>query len=172
MKSTHALLFRTPVIASLTLAITMAPAMLPPAHADTPAIKIEDPRARVTIPGRPAAGFMIVKNAGTEPDTLTAAHSPQAKRIELHTHSMDGGIMRMRQVQKVDVPSSGEVAFKSGGLHLMIFGLEPDVKPGSSIPITLSFEKAGEKKVTFSVEGIGAKGKAKTQGHSGHKHKH
>lgn len=172
MKNPHAPLSRAAAIAALTLAITAIPATPPFARADDGTIKVETPRVRMTIPGRPAAGYMVVKNAGTTPDSLTAAHSPQAKRIELHTHSMDGGIMRMRQIQKVDVPSSGEVAFSSGGHHLMIFGLKPEVKPGASISITLTFEKGGDVQLNFPVESIGSKNKATATGHSGHKHKH
>lgn len=126
----------------------------------------------MTIPGRPAAGYMTVMNKGATPDALKSAHSDQAERVELHTHSMDNGVMRMRQIESVDVPASGEVSFSSGGHHLMVFGLKPEVKPGSSVSITLEFEKAGSVRIDFPVEGIGTRKAPATTGQSGHHHKH
>ena len=120
-----------------------------------PELKIETPYARVTIPGRPAAGYLKIHNSGAAPDALVSASSPMAERVELHTHLMENGVMKMRQVEKVEVPAGGEAAFEPGGYHLMIFGLDKAVKPGTTLPLTLSFEKAGGLDVEFRVEGIG-----------------
>lgn len=119
------------------------------------ALKVEEPHVRVTIPGRPAAGYMTVKNSGTTADAITAASSPLAKRIELHEHSMDGGIMRMRQVEQVEVPAAGEVVFSSGGYHLMISGLDKSVKPGDALPVTLTLKSGKNIEVDYHVGKVG-----------------
>lgn len=138
-------------------------------HAHGP-LKIENPHARVTIAGRPAAGYMKIHNASNKADALVSASSPMAERVELHTHLMENGIMKMRPVQKVEVPANGAVTFGSGDFHLMIFGPKSDVKPGKELPITLTFASAASVTVDFAVTGIGATAPAK--GHAGQHHKH
>jgi len=125
-------------------------------------LKIDHPWARVTIPGRPAAGYMIVHNQG-DADKIISASSPAANRIEMHTTTMKDGVMRMRATKHVDVPAKGSVEFKSGGFHLMIFGLKPSVKQGSKLPLTVVFDKAGPVKMELVV-----KKSAKAMDHSGH----
>ncbi len=115
---------------------------------------IDHPTVRLTIPGRPGAGFMMVHNMGDTPDRIISASSPAAKRIEIHTHTMTDGIMRMRPVKGVDIPAKSQVPFQSGGFHLMVFGLKADVKAGSEIPITVVFEKAGALKISANVNAL------------------
>ena len=83
------------------------------------------------------AGYFSATNTG--PDTrITAASSPIAERIELHTHPMNDGVMQMRQVDGVDVAAGETVTFEPGGLHLMLFGV--DVPDGTTeAPVTLEY---------------------------------
>jgi len=135
-------------------------------------VTVENPWVRITIPGRPAAGYMVVKNAGGKPDAIVSASSPNAERVELHTHLMENGVMKMRPVKTVEVPAKGAVEFKSGGFHLMIFGTKKPLKAGDMLPLTVVFEKAGPLEMEFAVETIGGS-KKKSDSHSGHgAHKH
>lgn len=136
------------------------------AHADQSALTVENPYVRVTIPGRPAAGYIVIKNASGKADAVVSANSPKAERIELHTHLMDGAVMRMRPVEKVDVPANGSAEFKSGGDHLMLFGLDPSVTDGSDLPVTLQFSSGASLDVTFRVGKAGA-----ARGGPGHQHR-
>lgn len=116
-------------------------------------VGFEHPWARITMLSRPAAGFVTVHNKSDHADRIVAARSPLADRVELHTHLMDDGVMRMRPVEAIDVPASGQVSLKPGGLHLMVFGLKKMLKKGEVLPITLVFEHAGEIDVEFTVGG-------------------
>lgn len=131
-------------------------------------LKIDHPHARVTIPGRPAAGYMMIHNTGDKDDAVISASSPMADKIELHTHLMENNVMKMRPVEKVAVPAKGMAEFKSGGFHLMIFGLKHQMKAGDALPVTLVFEKAGSLKLDFKVETLGAKKQMNHDSHSGH----
>lgn len=108
------------------------------------------------------AGYMTIINAGTSPDRLIAASSPQAGRIELHNHiRAANGMMRMREVQGgVIVPARGRVAFAPGGLHLMIYDPQAPLRDGGALPITLTFERAGRVEVVAMVEAPSPSGKA------------
>lgn len=138
-------------------------------------IKIENPHLRVTIPGRPAAGYMTVRNAGGAADTIVSVSSPLAKRIELHTHLMEGGVMKMRQIEELEVPTNGTAEFKPGGNHLMVFGVDESVTPGDAISVTVTFEKAGAIEVEFLVKSIKGSPYAKSGAHTdygGDQHNH
>ena len=129
-------------------------------------LSIEKPWARMTIGSRPAAGYMKIHNMGDQADKVVSASSPMAERIELHTMTMNEGVMRMREIEYIEVPAKSAVELKSGGLHLMIFGLRHDMKPGAMLPVSVTFEKAG--KIDMEVSLHGADGKTMDHGvHSG-----
>lgn len=131
-------------------------------------LKIENTRARVILQNRPAAGFMDVHNMGDEADRIISATSPMADKVELHTHKMENGVAKMRRVETIDVPAKSHVALKSGGLHLMIFGLKHKMKPGDKLPMKIVFEKAGSVDVEFAVESISGREMDKKMDHSDH----
>jgi len=69
---------------------------------------------------------------------------------------MEGDVMRMRQVDAIEVPVGQTVELKPGGYHLMFIGLKAPLKVGERFPMTLKFEKAGEVKVEVVVQAPGA----------------
>ena len=130
-------------------------------------LKIEDAKARATVPAQKmSGGFMKIENKGGA-DKLLAASSSVSKTMELHTMSMEGNVMKMREIKAIEIPANGKVELKSGGLHLMFIDLKEQLKPGSTIKVKLKFEKAGEVEVPFKVMGHPAHGEP---GHDHAKH--
>jgi periplasmic copper chaperone A len=121
------------------------------------------------IAGRPAAAYMTIHGSATA-DRLIAASSPVAGRVEIHDHIREGDVMRMVKLTGVDVPADGEVMFKPGGLHFMLFDVKSAPKPGTMFPLTLMFEKAGKQLVQTKALTLGqaAPAAADTNPHSGH----
>ena len=116
------------------------------------AIDIGHPYARATAPGQPTGGgFLKLTNKG-ESDRLLSARADVSAAVELHVMKMEGDVMRMRQVDAVDVPAGETVELKPGGLHVMFMGLKQPLKEGETIAATLTFEKAGTIDVEFNVE--------------------
>lgn len=109
--------------------------------------------ARPSIGSAPnGAAYMNIMNHGAAADRLVAVKTDVAGRAEIHTHIMDGDVMRMRRVEGgVEIPLHGEVAFKPGGHHVMLFGLKAKLGEGDSFPLTLVFERGGEMTVTVKV---------------------
>jgi copper(I)-binding protein len=121
-------------------------------------LKIENPQARATVPAQKmSGGFLKIENKGGA-DKLLSASSPASKTMELHTMTMEGNVMKMREVKAIDIPANGTVELKPGGLHLMFIDLKSQLKPGLSVPVKLKFEKAGEVEVKFKVGGFPAHG--------------
>lgn len=128
---------------------------------------IDHPWARPTAgQAKNGAAYLRIVNSGAKADKLLSATTPAAKRAELHTHEHVDGVMRMRQVKSVEVPAKGEVAFKPGGLHVMLFDLEKPLHEGFGFPLMLTFEKAGKVEVTVQIEKPGGQ----SQGHGAPKH--
>lgn len=119
-------------------------------------LKIENPYARATAPGQKAAGgFMKIENKGAA-DQLIAASSPVAGEMQLHTMTMDGNVMKMREVKAIDVPANGSVELKPGGLHLMFMDIKSPLKAGEAVPVKLKFQKAGEVEIKVPVREMGS----------------
>lgn len=122
-------------------------------------IAVQGAWARATPAGAPAgAAFFIVENTAAEGDVLTAVSAPATSDVaELHTHAMDGGVMKMRKVEGIAVPAHGAVELKPGGLHVMLIGLKAPLAEGATFPLTLTFAKAGAVEVAVTVRGLGAR---------------
>jgi len=120
-------------------------------------ITIGHPYARATAPGQPTGGgFLRLENRGKAADRLLSASAEVGRSTELHSMKMEGDVMRMREVEGIEIPAGRYVELKPGGLHLMFMGLKAPLKEGDKFPLRLKFEKAGEVTVTVNVEGAGA----------------
>jgi periplasmic copper chaperone A len=114
-------------------------------------ITVQEAWARATPPGaKIAAGYLTVRNAGAA-DKLVSASSPAAERVETHVTIRDGDISRMREVKGYEVPARGTLELKPGSSHLMLVNIKAPLKEGTSVPLTLRFEKAGEIKTELQV---------------------
>lgn len=125
---------------------------LPAGSAPAQAPKVEQPWARPTVQGQSAGGAYLRVVGGSSPDRLVGADAAIAGRVELHSMSMDGQVMRMRPVDAVDVPAGRIVELRPGGLHLMLVDLKTPLKTGNRFPLTLRFERAGAVQVEVPVQ--------------------
>jgi hypothetical protein len=120
-------------------------------------LRIDHPFARATPPGAHSAGaYLGVRNDASTSDRLVSASSPVAGIVEVHEMTMDGGMMRMRAIQGIEIKAGTRVELKPGGYHFMLLDLKRPLKKGDRFPLTLSFEKAGTIEVSVSVEDMGA----------------
>jgi copper(I)-binding protein len=118
------------------------------------ALTVSQARARFTVSGQTAGGgFMKLDNQGVAADRLVGGRAPVCERVEMHTMRLDGNVMRMRQLDAIELPAGKTVELKSSGLHLMFVGLKAPLKAGEKFPLTLRFEKAGEVTVQVLIEG-------------------
>lgn len=137
------------------------------AHAfDKGPLKIDHPWSRETAAqASTGAGFLSIQNYGKTPDRLVAIKSSISDDVQVHTMTMEGGVMRMRELKNgLTIPPGGEVKLQPGAEHIMFMGLKGPIKLGEDFTATLVFERAGEVEVTFKVEPAGAKPAA------GHQH--
>jgi periplasmic copper chaperone A len=125
-------------------------------------IQIEQPWARATPKGATiGAGYMKITNTGSEPDRLVGGSVSFAGRFEVHSMTMEQGVMKMREVKDgLEIKPGETVELKPGGYHVMFVDLKQPLKQGEDVSVTLKFAKAGTIEVKYPVEGIGAGGPA------------
>ena len=121
---------------------------------------ITQPWSRATPGGaKVASGYLTIENKGTTPDRLVAGSTDVAKRTEIHEMAMNNSVMTMRPIDGGLIIEPGKtLKFAPGGYHLMFIELKNSLKQGEKVPVTLKFEKAGEVKLSFDVQGVGAQG--------------
>jgi len=133
-------------------------------------ITVQDPYVRLAPPNAPATGaFMVLKNGGDKDVKFVKADNPVSKVTELHTHLNEGGVMKMRPVQAIEIKAKGEAVLKPGSLHVMLIDLKTPMKEGDSVPLTLSFDDGSSKVVEAKVVRPGA---AATMPPMQHQHGH
>lgn len=131
-------------------------------------IVIEHPYA-LPSPGGSSTGAMYLRalrNTGDQPDRLLAVRTPAAASVEIHRMALGpDNVMRMRAADALPLPAKSEVKAMHGGeWHLMLLQLKAPLQVGDRFPVTLRFERAGEREVTVVVQAPGA-------GHDGpHEH--
>lgn len=130
-------------------------------------IMVHEGWARASLGKAPnSAAYMMLMNHGDAADKLTGATTPMAEKAELHHHIMEGDIAKMRQIDEILVQPGDAVTLEPGGLHVMLMGLKGELDEGSTLPITLIFENAGEITLDVPVHGL-TKGK---KGDGDHRH--
>ena len=111
--------------------------------AKTAAISVSGAWARPAAKGMPGAVYLTLTNPGSAPDRLVSITTPVAKSAMIHVSRMEGGVMTMRAVAGVDVSAKGKISFAPGGMHVMLEGLNRALKPGDTVPLDVTFARAG-----------------------------
>ena len=133
-------------------------------------LTIEASFTRATLPNAPVGGgFLTITNKGSVDDRLVSAQSPIAKDTQIHEMAMEGDVMKMRQlVDGIVIPAGETVVLEPGGLHLMFMGLNGPIIEGETVPVTLTFEKAGT--VTVDLVAAGSAADAPAHDHGAMQH--
>jgi copper(I)-binding protein len=90
-----------------------------------------------------SALYVTVRNHGSAPDALLSASSEVATSGVLYeTITRENTTVRQPQKQ-FDIPAGGTLMMKPGGAHIMLLGLKQALSPGETVPVLLTFQKAG-----------------------------
>ena len=146
MKYTHLLL--QPL---LLLLLLLQPGLR--VQADSNLVQVQHAVARLMPPGvSNTAIYMQLRNDSADPVQLVGARAPWADRVELHGHFHDDGVMRMRPIGSARIAPQGQVEFKPGGQHVMVFGLRQPLRADQTLPLTLLFNNGVEQTTQVVVK--------------------
>lgn len=142
-------------------------AMLPGAWAGS--VVASKAWVRPTVPGQTVAAAYMELTA-QEPASLVAVRSPVSPKVEIHFMQMDGDVMRMRQLKKLDLPKNTVVSLSPGGYHLMLTRLKKPIHAGDVLPLTLVF-KTQRRRELVTINAI-AQASTPDEVPGAHEHKH
>ncbi|MGQ0748908.1 MAG: copper chaperone PCu(A)C [Betaproteobacteria bacterium] len=113
-------------------------------------VAVKNAWARATAPGQSTAGaYMEIVSA--ERAAVVGVKSAVAKRAEIHSSSMQDGIMRMRAVDRIELPAKEMVSLSPGGLHIMLIDIARPLYDKEKLPLDLVLESAGGARSTLRV---------------------
>jgi copper(I)-binding protein len=114
---------------------------------------IAHPWSRPTASGMPiGVAYLSITNKGSQEDTLIAARTPAAARVEFHRTSVESGMARMRPAGALVIAPNSTITAEPGGLHLMLIDLKAPLVAGTSVPLVLTFKSAGDVTVQLKIE--------------------
>ena len=153
---------------TLLLSAAVVLAAAPAAAAD---ISVTDAWVRLpAVAGRPAAGYFMLMSKDRAA-TIVGVSSPSAKKAEIHESSMANGMMQMTPLPRLTVGKGQMVMLKPGGKHVMLFGLDPAIKPGGTVRLDLKLDNGSTASVTARAVGATDAPPGSTSHHMDH-HNH
>lgn len=132
-----------------------AAVLLPLPALASPAVQATNGWFRYLLPQVPAGGFVSLTNTGNSAAKLLGVKSPACGMAMLHRSETRSGSDIMVPVHSVTIPAHGGFRFSPGAYHIMC--MQPKMRTGTTVPVTLLFKSAPPLKVTFKV--LGADGK-------------
>ena len=95
--------------------------------------------------------FLAMSNESDVDDTLAGVESPLAAKAQLHGAMSQGDMTMMVPLVALPVPRHAQVRLKPGGMHIMLEGLRRRVTAGDTVPMVLTFRRAGRVPVRVRV---------------------
>jgi len=118
-------------------------------------LTVSEQYLRATPPhAKNSAAFLTITNHTNNTIKLIAATSDIAKRVELHSHIKQDGMMKMRQVEAVQITANSSTSLQPGGYHIMFLGLNNNLFEGQSVKVTLYFDNGNELNIDAPVKKI------------------
>ncbi len=142
-----------PVFKTALCSLALATTLTAPALAGADGLEISDAQMRITIPGRPAAGYFTLANTGSDTRVLVGAASPACAKAMLHQNKMENGVMKMLPAGELEIAPGDTLRFAPGGYHVMCMKPAADIRNRKSVPVTLKFKNGETLEAEFSVAG-------------------
>ena len=101
-------------------------------------------------PDRPAVGYFRVQG-GPQPVQLVAVTADLAQRVEMHESVKENGVVTMKPLLRADVTAKGELVFKQGGKHLMIWNINPAAVRAGKLPMAFVFTNNNNERILFDL---------------------
>lgn len=122
-----------------------------PSSDRAPDLVVDQPWARATVAGNAAtAAYLTITNRRTLDDALVEVTSSSGS-ASIHSTASDGGIARMRKVERLALPAGTTVRLEPGGTHVMLDRPSEPLAPGGKIELGLRFEKSPARKVNAEI---------------------
>jgi copper(I)-binding protein/thiol-disulfide isomerase/thioredoxin len=114
-------------------------------------VAVSDAWARATVPGQPV-GAVYLSLTSAHGATLSGVRSDAAGSVQMHSMREEGGVMRMREVERLELPAGQTVRLAPSGTHLMLLQLKRPLRTGDSVALDMTLvDKAGRSHVVHAI---------------------
>jgi copper(I)-binding protein len=154
-------------LSSFFLSLTLVISSTAASAADS--VSIENAWVRPTTPGQDVGAAYMSFNSKQDV-TLISVSSDATKSVEIHSMSMQNGVMNMRMLEKLAIKAGKPYKLEPGGFHLMLFDLKKPLAAGQYVNFELTFS-AGNTEFKQSIRApIKMPDDVEGQDHSHHHH--
>ena len=123
------------------------------AHAQTSGIQFVDGWIKQLPPVIPMrAGYVVIKNTGATPKTITTLSSDAFDKVEIHETRMADGVMKMIELENLVIPPGGQVELKPGGKHMMLIAPKQPMQIGDEIELQANFDDGSQQRIMLKVK--------------------
>jgi copper(I)-binding protein len=114
-------------------------------------VAVSDAWVRATVAQQKSTGaFFQIKSM--KKAKLISVSTPHAAMAEIHEMSMDNNVMKMREMDVLELPAGKQVELKPGGFHIMLMGLKKQAKVGDEVTLSLTVEDLDKKRQVLEVK--------------------
>lgn len=119
-------------------------------------IAVIHPWAKGTaLKGEQLPFYATFANTGARPDRLLTVETAAAHDAVLKALDAKTGVVRAIELDELVLPAGDKVSLRPGTHQITLIGVYERIEPGSSIPVTFVFERAGRLSADIRVENIG-----------------
>ena len=86
------------------------------------------------------AGYFTLVNVSDEPLVLQSITTDAYESVEIHQMTHVNGMMKMSEIESLDLAANGKIKLAPGGKHLMLINPKRDIKTGGRVKLTLKFK--------------------------------
>ena len=124
---------------TLYFVLLMAAAMLISCSKQASEIIVTDNWVRATAKGQEVGAAYMTITSVLE-TSLVKVESSASDSVEIHSMSMENGVMKMRMLEQLDLKANTPNKLAPGGFHLMLFDLKKPLKAGETVSFILHFK--------------------------------
>ena len=133
-------------------------------------VSIEHAWVRATTPGQDV-GAAYMTFASKQDVTLIRIESDATKSVEIHSMSMQNGVMKMRMLETLPIKAGKPYKLEPGGFHLMLFDLKKPLAAGQQVKFELTF-KSGNTEFKQQIKAPIKTADSAESGSDDHSHHH
>lgn len=98
-----------------------------------------------------AAAYVSIFNQSDKDLVIKSITSTICEVAEIHDTVLEGEIMRMKKVESLNIPARSEFYFQPGSTHIMLMGLNQELKDGTNFKLNFEFKNKQNLNVEIMV---------------------
>ena len=98
-----------------------------------------------------AAAYVSIFNQSDKDLVIKSITSNICEVAEIHDTVLEGEVMRMKKVESLNIPARSEFYFQPGSTHIMLMGLNKELKDGTTFKLNFEFRNKQNLNVEIMV---------------------